>query len=217
MSAASRWVVAVVAACACLVPFGISAADQSDAFGRTRYVYACERWTPAQPVAAVDLFDVFGPSNVLRQAVLQAGGRIVHEFNVPTVRARLRVSEIPGLPLGFYAISVEQPNRYPVDAIIGFRAAVTDTDRAFLASVGATILKEYRFIHAVHAIVPDEAIPAVRANPSVRYVELNVIGCLLGSQREGQPNQASGMGAQSVASPMAAPSTTWGQLKALYR
>jgi hypothetical protein len=194
-----RVAVAVLAASACLVSCGTSMAQSRHAPGQTDYIYACGGWFPAEPRAAVEFFDVFGcsgdvgPTDVLRQAVIQAGGRIVHEFNVGAVRAKLRVSQIPGLvsqvpglPPACAAFSVAQINRYPVDAIVGFRADVTEDDRAFLVSVGATIVSELKFVCAVNAIVPDEAIPEVRAHPSVRYLEWNGIGCLLDGRIERQ-------------------------------
>lgn len=197
---ASRWVVSILAVGACLLLCGTSAADPSTV--RPLPVYGCGQWL-SPPAAEVGLFDVylpsgsFGPSDTLRQAVLRAGGRIVHEFNVSAVRAELRITDIAGpLPNGGYVLNVEgDPSQYSVYLNIGFWTAVTDTDRAFLTSLGATIVDDWGgFIPAVEVIIPDGAIPAVRANPSVKYAEPDWFVCF-----------------------NAARSTTWGHVKSLYR
>lgn len=167
-------------------------------------LYMCGTWLSTPP-PEVGLYDVYlpyggetggylGPSDTLRQIVIRAGGTIVHEFNFPAVRAEVRVSNVAGtLPNGGYILTVDDPNQYPVDAFVGFQSAVTDTDRVFLTSLGATIVDEFGFGAAVEAIVPDEAIPTVRANPRVKYVE-PAIYCF-----------------------DAVRSTTWGHVKSLYR
>jgi hypothetical protein len=189
MNGKSRSLLTLLVAGAFLASAGCLIAERSTGPGRTGYLYACDTWVPCEPQGATGIFDVYldrydargdadGPSDAMRQAVLWAGGRIVHEFHIQAVRAELRVSVIPRLPVG-YVQSAGQPNRYPVDAIIAFKAAVSDSDRAFLRSVGATILGEMAPQQAVHASVPDESIPQVRAHLTVEYLELNSVGCLL--------------------------------------
>jgi hypothetical protein len=156
--------------------------------GCAGYEYVCDQWNPSAPSTARCLFDLHfiprlgdpldGPSEAERDAVRRAGGRIVYEFHLPTIRARLCVSEIP--PAGAYWVeSVADPGKHVVDALIGIPLPLSAEDRAFLVGLGVEIIGEIAFIDVIHAFVPDASIPAIRAHPDVRYLEEDARGCLV--------------------------------------
>ena len=158
--------------------------------GRTVYQYACGGWSPEEPKAKKALFDVYfgrqratdpddGPSQAQREAIENLGGRIVYEYHVPMVRARLRVEAVGLLEANFVrSVSKPQKQRHVVDAIIGIPVPLSDLDREFLEDLGVIISRELGF-GAVSAIVPDESIPAIRSHEGVRYLEVNGIGACL--------------------------------------
>jgi len=164
-----------------LVRFSQAAPPAHSPPGRTVYLFICGTWEPEEPKAAWGLFDVFfgihgGPTEAQLHAIQNAGGRIVYEFNLPVVRARLPVSAVP-LVEAEYVQSVSRPNVHADDVIIGIPLPLSDLDRQFLDDIGAIVLNEFDFIDAIHAIVPDESIPALALLPGVSYIELNGFRC----------------------------------------
>jgi hypothetical protein len=154
--------------------------------GRATYIFACDTWTPEVPMANAALYDVFfgvtdpldpgeEPSEEDRKAIDAAGGTILYEFNVPMIRARLKTSVVQQLEANFVR-SVANPRAYMVDALIGMPVPLLDEDRLFLEALGAEILHEIGTL-GISAIVPDEAVPLIRAHAGVRYVEQNGFVC----------------------------------------
>lgn len=140
-------------------------------------------WTPEEPRPARWLFDVW---LVSREQVVAAGGEIVHEYHLPVIRARLPVSAVPTLVANRVRSAEDTPNEYILsDVIIGFVQPPTDQDLEFLQSLGVTGFYP-GYLGAAWGMaqrVPDESIPDILANPRVRYVELNIGGCIQSSDR----------------------------------
>ena len=134
-------------------------------------------WYPEEPKAANALFDVFLGS---RDAILASGGQIVHEFNMPVVRAHLPVSAVPTLQANFVQSVEGPPNEFILSEIlVGFLQPSTTDDADFLLNLGAASVAEVYpgFSSYLVKSIPDESIPAIRANPRVRYVTLNLVAC----------------------------------------
>jgi hypothetical protein len=134
-------------------------------------------WYPEEPKAANALFDVFLGS---RDAILASGGQIVHEFNLPVVRAHLPVSAVPTLQANFVQSVEGPPNEFILSEIlVGFLQPSSTDDADFLLNLGAASVAEVYPGSSSYLVrsIPDESIPAIRANPRVRYVTLNLVAC----------------------------------------
>jgi len=146
-------------------------------------MFACGSWSPCRPNPAAAVFDLDMSAHGSVEAIRQAGGTIVHEFNVPIVRALLPVDAIPGLVSSRQiSAAFEVPPESALDfgGFIGIPLPLTSDDREFLASAGVTIKHEFTSIDAVFALIPDAAVPAIRIRPGVRYVEINGVACAEG-------------------------------------
>ena len=140
-------------------------------------------WYPEKPKAATALFDVFLGS---RDAVLASGGQIVHEFNMPVIRAYVPVAAVPTLQANFVQSVEGSPNEFTLSEIlVTFPQPSSTEDVDFLLSLGAASVTDtypwptsYPYKSYLVKSMPDESIPAIRANPRVRYVELNLVACL---------------------------------------
>jgi hypothetical protein len=134
-------------------------------------------WYPERPKAANALFDVFLGS---RDAILASGGQIVHEFNLPVIRAHLPVSAVPTLQANFVQSVEGSPNEFTLsEIVVGFLQPSSTDDADFLLNLGAASVAEIYPGSSSYLVrsMPDEAIPAIRANSRVRYVELNLVAC----------------------------------------
>jgi len=143
-------------------------------------MFACGHWSPCRPDSATATFDldVIAPGSV--EAIRKAGGTIVHEFNVPIVRAFLPVDAIPGLVNSrqvWAAFEVPPGSGLDFRGIIAFSLPLTSDDREFLASAGVTIKQEIPWVDALTALIPDAAVPAIRMRPGVRHVEIDGVIC----------------------------------------
>jgi len=140
-------------------------------------------WHPEKPKAATALFDVFLGS---RDAVLASGGQIVHEFNMPVIRAYVPVAAVPTLQANFVQSVEGSPNEFTLSEIlVTFPQPSSTEDVDFLLSLGAASVTDtypwptsYPYKSYLVKSMPDESIPAIRANPRVRHVELNLVACL---------------------------------------
>lgn len=199
--------------------------------GQTTYLWtACARvdggWTPEEPRSARGLFDVHwgsgetGPTEGQRDAIRRVGGQIVYEFHVPAVRARFPVSAVSELAANWVK-SVEDQKDHTVDVLIEIPTPLSDVDREFLESVGATILREFNFVGVVYVAVPDESIPAVRIHPGVVAISDNAYACLFGVRGPTAvgPLGTGPMQGGGVSSNGRAPvrSMSWGSVKVLHR
>ena len=173
----------IVVSCAFALRASAAPAEKASS-SRTVFQYACGQWIPEEPKPAQALFDVLffrsgsdaddGPSQAQLDAITNLGGKIVHEYNVQMVRARLRIDTVGSLQASFVR-SAKKPHEHTVDALIGMNVPLSDEDRDFLQDVGAIVLAEDGSV--VNALVPDEAIPAIRARGGVRFLEANRLRC----------------------------------------
>jgi len=141
--------------------------------------YGCNGWAPARPQVSLGLFDIYwgrsteqdaddGPRAEHLRRVLQVGGTIVHKYHVTMVRAILPPSAVP--VLGANAVrGVTDSRKYNTAVFVGFRSQI---DQNRILARGGTITHVYSF--GIAAVLPDAAIPSLRRDPSVSYVESSV-------------------------------------------
>ncbi len=152
--------------------------------------YACGGWSPSEPNVNLGLFDIFwglrelgdvgtGPRSEHRAAVLEAGGTLVHQFNVPMIRAILSLRRVPELGANLVT-GVPDASVFIVDVGVGYSRRLTDSDIDFFESLGGAVTHRFTSINAIAGELPDSAIPMLRARPEVRYVEGNGVSCLAG-------------------------------------
>ena len=158
-------------------------------------VYACGRWTPSQtPTAGWVLVDVhFGrradtdPLDRPRDAdvalVGRFGGRVVHRFHAPVVRAWMETARIPDLAAAGHFVAVldvPDPARYDVPVIASYRGPVTDADVRAFERLGGLVTRRFDVSPLVAGWIPDHSMPGLRREAAVDFVELNSIGCVGG-------------------------------------
>lgn len=121
------------------------------------------------------------PAPADRALVTAHGGRVLHEFNVPAVRARIVLSRIPDLvQAGFWILVREVPDatRYDVPLTMGFVRPLVDADIELFASLGGQVTYRFDFIDALAGVLPDRSIPTLRQRPDVEYVQPETVFCL---------------------------------------
>lgn len=144
--------------------------------------YCCDQWYPEhpeQPICLVDInfsFGGEGPTEAQRQAVLNAGGRIVYEFHLERVRAQMCTADVPSLN-AILVRAAPSGTDYTLDAMIAIPLPLSLADSLFLDSLGVQILDYFEFIDVVRAYVQDPVIPIIRTHPGVRYVQENGLYC----------------------------------------
>lgn len=158
-------------------------------------VYACGRWTPADaPRAGWVLVDVqFGrrsdadPLDRPRDAdvalVGRHGGRVVHRFHAPVVRAWMETARIPELAAaGHFVAVLDVPDaaRYDVPVIASYHAPVRDADVRAFERLGGLVTRRFDVSPLIAGIVPDHSLPGLRREAAVDFVELNGVACLGG-------------------------------------
>ncbi len=144
-------------------------------------IYACGDWSPAAPRGEFGLFDVIwspmtperrvaeGPTVEQVRAVEDVGGRVVHEFHIPMVRAILRPETAPVLGANMVR-GVPDAGAHPVRVFIHYGGWVTDADEQMIENLGGTVTAHLTHIHSLGAIVPDSAISVLRTQGSVLHV-----------------------------------------------
>lgn len=155
------------------------------------YVFACGRWSPQEPPvtrAVVDLRmhgqTVNGrPTPEAIGAITAAGGRIVHVYNVPIVRAEMdlnRATSLVDLARGpaSHATTVTAPTVFDAGIIVILSHPLTEADLASVRALGGTITREYQTLPGYAARVSDRIVPAIRALAGVKSLEADGIGCL---------------------------------------
>ena len=184
-----RAVLAVLLACGCSDNLGPDRGDPA------QYVldpvrYACGGWFPSEPTVSLGLFDLFwgleGPDDAgtrpkpeHRTAVLEVGGTIVHQFHLPMIRAILAPSSVSELGTNM-ATGVPDATAFTLDVAVGYSRSVTDDDIALFESLGGVVTHQFINFDAITGVLPDSAIPILRARPEVRFVEGNGVSCLAG-------------------------------------
>lgn len=147
--------------------------------------YACGGWGPVVPSREVALLDIYFGRRTLEDpgdrpreeslAQVEAlGGTVVHTFHLPMARAIMSVDSVPALSANFVN-GVPDADDFRVEVLVLISTPLSEGERAFFESVGATDLHEYSFF--ISALAPDASIPAIREHPGVGYVEGNGIDC----------------------------------------
>ena len=135
-------------------------------------------WYPEQPPPQLALFDVMWrdeepeqlrPTEAQRQAILDANGTIVHEFNFAAIRAILPVDSLPALDPN-RARSVADPDDYTVEVFVIYDRPVSEADSIRVIQLGATRVRMLRIIDGLIAVVSDDLVPRLRRESGVRWV-----------------------------------------------
>lgn len=123
-----------------------------------------------------------GPTASDIDLVTSQAGRVLYQFNVPAVRARILLSRVPDLvEEGFWITvrDVPDPTRYDVPSLsVGFSRPLLDADVELYVSLGGRVEHRFEFINALSGILPDRSIPDLRDHSDVEYVEAGSVACL---------------------------------------
>lgn len=136
--------------------------------------------------ALVDIFfykssPTRGPREDELQLVRDHGGRVLHAFQVPAVRARMILSRIPHLVAAGSVVVRDVPDatRYDVPRLsVGFYR-LTDEHVDVVASLGGRVTHRHDFMDAVAVDLPDVSIRALVERSDVRWAHMEVVGCLM--------------------------------------
>jgi hypothetical protein len=137
------------------------------------YLFACDAWTPATPPTTRTLLDIrsmqnsdAGPPEDLVRTIERAGGRDVHRYNGPMVRAELNVAAVARLGVNF-AQTVADTDAHDVHLIVRLTRPVTAADILALEALGGRVLSQWTIIDGYVAVIDDSKVPALRALPGV--------------------------------------------------
>lgn len=109
------------------------------------------------------------------------GGRVLHAFNVPGVRARMVLSRIPALvEEGFWVTVRDVPDatRYDVPVSVGFDRPLSDADVELFGALGGAVEYRWESIRALAGPLPDRSIDDLQARSDVVWVEHSSVACL---------------------------------------
>jgi hypothetical protein len=115
------------------------------------------------------------------RAVTMRGGTVLHRFNVPGVRARIdlaRLPELVDLPSMPLVLSVPEPRRYDLRAIVSYTREIQGADSLRIHELGGRVVRDFPFIDALVVEIPDRSIPALRGDADVRRVRVDGMFCL---------------------------------------
>lgn len=124
-----------------------------------------------------------GPTASDVELVTSHGGRVLYHFNIPAVRARIILAQIPDLVEagGVTVREVPDPTRYDVPSLsVGFtRPLRREPDVDLYVSLGGRVDHLWGFINALSGVLPDRSIPVLRDRSDVEYVEAHAgVSCL---------------------------------------
>lgn len=109
------------------------------------------------------------------------GGVVLHRFNVPAVRARINLNQIPDLLASAHWVTVREvpnPARFDLEVNVGYARPIGESDLQQFRKLGGRNTHQFDFINGISGATPDRSIPELRASPGVLYVEPNGIFCL---------------------------------------
>lgn len=149
------------------------------------YLFACSAWTPGPPPTTRTLLDIRSwqnsrdpePSAELVKAIELAGGRAVHRYNGPMVRAELDVAAVARLHANF-AQSVADPDSHDVHVIVMLTHPVSAADVQAVEALGGRVLTQWTIVDGYAAVIDDSGVPALRALPGVASASFDGIYCL---------------------------------------
>lgn len=123
-----------------------------------------------------------GPTREDLRFVESHGGRVLHRFNVRAVRVRIQLSRIPDLVRTGDWITVRDvpdPSRYDIPSLgVGFARDLRESDIEHFVRLGGQVTHRLPNIRVIFGHLPDISVPAVRALPGIRFVEVSGVACL---------------------------------------
>ena len=121
-----------------------------------------------------------GPLPADERIVRDHGGVVLYRFNIPAVRAWLRVGRIPDVVRAGVQMVREVPDlsRYDVAVMFGYQGSLAPEDDDPFSALGGKITHRFSSFGGMAGIFPDPSIPELRAMHSVTYVEPEGIFCL---------------------------------------
>lgn len=158
-----------------------------------KVLYSCSSWKGLEPPAGRIIIDlIFGragpkapPDRPLEEqlnAVKEFGGRILHVFNFPAVRADIQSSAIPVLYRTTslnHARSVPYSDRFDWPVMVGYREPPTQEDLGRFTELGGRLTHVFSF-PMIAGDLPDSSFPELRADPTVVFVEAESLACVGG-------------------------------------
>ena len=177
-------IVALAVLSSCSTPVGPDRGDPEQFLLASPATFVCGSWRPTLPKESLGLFDVYFSSGSTGSAhaaasksiqrLVAAGATVVQQFRVDGVRAILPVSAAARINArALIAVRDVQVTEHPVD--IGFN--ISGKGGLILAN-GGRIIWMASTIPDFFAIVPDAAIPKLRQDPELRFLELNLPDCI---------------------------------------
>ena len=154
-------------------------------------LHACGRWSsgaalpPGIPVIVDAYFTtrlpVERPDTSHRRRVLSRAGVILHTFHFAAYRIRIASDSIPSLAERDRVIvfGVVDVTRYDWQVFVGYHKGQPfgSAEEARFVALGGSITSRWSGINALSGVLPDRSLPALRADPRVRYIETNPIIC----------------------------------------
>jgi hypothetical protein len=142
------------------------------------FVFTCNRFSPPINPEALVLADLYLGTGI-EAAVQEAGGRVVHRFNVPVLRVEIRAGSIPGLPKIDQALGVTDAGRHGIkEAVVTYSRTTTEADVQQLKALGGSEIHQLQSVDLIVATLPDASIPSVRRLGGVTEVGLEKHVCM---------------------------------------
>lgn len=117
------------------------------------------------------------PQDTHRRRVLAQQGEILHIFQLPAFRVRVRAENIPKLSEGdsVFVFEVLNVRRYDWSVNVIYREGVRfdSTDEAVFARLGGRITHRLDAANVLIGLIPDRSIPELRRHARVHIVEAN--------------------------------------------
>lgn len=182
----------LIAALATVACESTTASDAPLELLATEHRFACGGWSPSSPLATRTLIDLrFWKDGIATEpatedvaAVEAAGGRIVHRFHGPMVRAELDVGAVPGLawpggPLSS-AATVPDPGAFEITLIVMLDHNLTAEDLQAVEALGGRVTHEYHTLEGYAVVIDDARVPEVRGLPGVELAGFAAVYCVDG-------------------------------------
>lgn len=155
-----------------------------------RFEYSCDRWTPYPPREKRVVADLHlrteenrKPGADALRAIRGAGGRVLHTFHAPLIRAELDTAAVRELVSGPAAIAnravlVRDTTRREVELRLIFTRPVRGSDLSVIEQLGGVVLGSGGGRRpGVTVQAPDSVIPYLRRLPGLDRLRLPAIGC----------------------------------------
>lgn len=127
-----------------------------------------------------------GPTPEDKAWITDHGGRVLYDFTVPMLRARIVASELArvfpemvraGQSPMVWAVADLTRHDIP-DLSVGFAVRLTDEHVTLFEDLGGRVEHRLDFIGVLAGPLPDRSTPTLRDRSDVEYLELSGVGCL---------------------------------------